>query len=198
VSIRVRDSAGIDRLAPLYFVSPGQVNYQIPAGTSLGRAVLMVFNEGGLTNASLVGTGTIDVESVSPGLFSADSRGSGLAAAQAFRVKSNGGQSYEDVARYDPSQNRFVAVPIDLGAATDQVFLVLYGTGFKFRSSLSSVTYTVGGVNCEVLYAGEVMGYVGLEQINAKLPRSLTSRGEVDIVVIVDGKPANTVRVAFR
>ena len=124
--------------------------------------------------------------------------GSGLAAAQVFRVKSNGAGSYEAVARYDAAQSRFVAEPIDFGPVTDQIFLVLYGTGFKFRSALSSVSCSVGGINSEVLYVGEVPGYVGLEQLNARLSRNLAGRGEVEVIISVDGKQANTVRVAFR
>src|SRR5262249_5184035 len=31
-SIKVKDSAGVERLAPIFFVSPAQVNYQIPMG----------------------------------------------------------------------------------------------------------------------------------------------------------------------
>jgi hypothetical protein len=46
-------------------------------------------------------------------------------------------------------------VPIDFGAATDQLFLVAYGTGFRYRSSLSAVTCTVGGTSATVGYAGE-------------------------------------------
>ena len=39
---------------------------------------------------------------------------------------------------------------IDLGAATDQVYLSLYGTGFRGFSSASAVSATVGGVNVPV------------------------------------------------
>ena len=34
VTVRIRDSAGVERLAPLYAVSPTQVNYVMPAGTA--------------------------------------------------------------------------------------------------------------------------------------------------------------------
>ena len=34
-TVRVRDSQSVTRLAPLFYVSPTQVNYQIPPGTSL-------------------------------------------------------------------------------------------------------------------------------------------------------------------
>jgi len=39
---------------------------------------------------------------------------------------------------------------------------------------------------------------VGLDQVNVLIPRSLIGRGEVDVVLTVDGKPANTVRVAIK
>jgi uncharacterized protein (TIGR03437 family) len=37
-----------------------------------------------------------------------------------------------------------------------------------------------------------------LDQINARLPRALAGRGEVELVVSVDGKPANTLRVVIK
>jgi uncharacterized protein (TIGR03437 family) len=199
VSLKVRDSAGVERLAPLFFVSQTQINYQVPPNTGVGPAGVTVENgAGNLAPSAIVATGTIEVANVSPGLFTADASGRGVAAANVLRIKSDGTQSYEAIARFDPAQNRFVAVPIDLGPATDQVFLVLYGTGFKFRSALSAVSCAIGGVNGEVLYAGEVAGLAGLDQLNARLSRSLAGRGEVDVIVMADGRTANAVRVAIR
>ena len=41
--------------------------------------------------------------------------------------------------------------------------------------------------------------FVGLDQINiGPLPRSLAGRGEVNILLTADGKPANTVTVNVR
>jgi len=36
--VAIKDSAGTERLSPLCFVSPGQVNYLIPSGTASGPA----------------------------------------------------------------------------------------------------------------------------------------------------------------
>lgn len=44
-------------------------------------------------------------------------------------------------------------------------------------------------------YAG---GLIGLDQINAHIPHSLIGRGEVNVVVLVDGQAANALRVAIR
>ena len=38
----------------------------------------------------------------------------------------------------------------------------------------------------------------GLDQVNLRVPRSLIGRGEVDVVLTVDGKIANTLRVNIK
>lgn len=104
----------------------------------------------------------------------------------------------EPVARFDQALNRFVAVPIDLGPETDQVFLVLFGTGIRFRSALTGISLRIGGVSVPVLFAGEQGGFVGLDQVNAQLLRSLAGRGTLDAVLTADGKTANTVQINIR
>jgi uncharacterized protein (TIGR03437 family) len=189
-TVTLRTRSGMERLAPLFFVSPGQVNYLMPAGTVDEAATIIVTSGDGS-----VATGLERITRVAPGLFSADARGQGVAAGVALRVKADGSQSFEPVGRFDPAQARFVTVPIDLGPESDQVFLVLFGTGFRFTSSLSSVVVRIGDVDSRVLFAGAQGNLAGLDQLNVHLPRSLIGRGELDVVLVVDGKQANTVRV---
>ncbi len=188
-----RETAGVERPASLFFVSPGQINFQIPPGTANGAATVTV-----VRNNSAVASGTVQIAAVAPGLFSANANGQGVAAAVVFRRRADGSESFEPVARFDQAQSRFVAVPIDLGPETDQVFLILYGSGFRFRSSLSATAVTIGGVNSEVLFAGDAPGFVGLDQANVRLSRSLIGRGEVDVVLTAEMKTANTARIAVR
>jgi uncharacterized protein (TIGR03437 family) len=145
-----------------------------------------------------VSAGTVQIATVAPGLFAANANGQDVAAAVAARVRADGSQSFEPVARFDQAQNRFVAVPIDLGPETDQVFLILFGTGVRFRSALSAVTVKVGGADMQASFADATPGFVGLDQVNARLLRSLIGRGEVDVALTVDGKAANTVKVNIR
>ncbi|MEP7270242.1 MAG: BACON domain-containing carbohydrate-binding protein [Acidobacteriota bacterium] len=191
-TVSVRDSVGVERLAGLFFVAPSQINYLIPPGTATGAATITVTSSDG---ALSIGNVTISV--IAPGLFTANATGEGVPSALALRAKANGAQMYEPVARFDQAQNRFVPVPIDLGPIGDQVFLILFGTGLRQRSSLSAVTCQIGGVASDVSYVGEVSGLAGLDQVNLSLPRALAGRGEVDVVLTVDGSTANTVRVAF-
>lgn len=192
-TVKVKDSQGIERLAPLFYVSATQVNYQLPKGTAAGTATVTI-----TSGAGQVATGTVQVAALAPGLFSATADGKGLAAALVQRVKADGSQVYEQVTQFDAAQNKFVALPIDVSKPNEQPYLLLYGTGWRARSALANVQVTIGGVACDVLYAGAQGAYVGLDQLNVKLPPSLAGRQEVEVLVIVDGKPANSVRVHLK
>jgi uncharacterized protein (TIGR03437 family) len=192
VTVRIKDSKGVERDAPLFFVSPSQINYLVPAGTSGGVATVSVIR--GLIR----GKGAVPINATAPGLFSANANGQGVAAAVALRVRADGSQSVEPVARFDQGQNRFVPVPIDPGPEGDQVFLILFGTGFRGRSSLDLVTATIGGESAEVFYAGPAPGFAGLDQANVRLPRSLAGKGEVSILLTADNRSANAVTVSVR
>jgi uncharacterized protein (TIGR03437 family) len=193
LSLKVKDSANVERLAGLLYAGPGQVNYQIPLGSASGNAQVTITSADGST-----ASGAIEIAAVAPGLFSADANGKGVAAAFALRVKADGSQSSEPVGQYDTGQGKYVTVPIDLGPEADQVFLVLFGTGIRGFSALSAVTASIGGATSGVDFAGPQGTYVGVDQINLRLTRSLIGRGEVDVGLTVDGQASNTVRVSIR
>jgi uncharacterized protein (TIGR03437 family) len=60
------------------------------------------------------------------------------------------------------------------------------------------VTVKIGGDDARVDYAREQGGFVGLDQLNLLLPRSLAGRGKVDVVLTVEGKAANTVMIEVK
>ena len=192
-TVRVHDSAGVERLAPLFYVSPAQVNYLLPPDTSTGPATITI-----TSNNGKVTQGVASITSVAPGLFTANATGNGAPAANLLRLKNDGTQLDESAAVFDPVQNKFVPAMIDLGPVTDQVFLILYGTGLSHRSSLSAVRAMIGGLDLPVEYAGSQGELTGLDQINLRLPRSLIGRGEIDVVLTVDGVTTNTVNISLR
>ncbi len=189
-TVKVKDSAGTERLAPLFFVAPTQVNYQIPPNTALGVAQITITSgDGKVSNAS------VPVVAVAPGLFAANANAQGVASGVIVRVKTDGAQNYEDINRYDSTSQRYVALPIEFRPDTSFIVLALFGTGWRYRSAQTATTVTIGGVNAPVQYVGEQPAFIGLDQINVELPRSLIGRGDVNVVVMVDGKTANTVRI---
>ncbi len=193
VTLKVRDSSGAENPAPLFFVSPGQINFQVPPGTTPGAATMTVVRDN-----QTIAIGATQIAAVAPALFTANANGQGVPAAVALRVRGDGSQSFEQLIRLDPAQGRFVPVPIDLGPENDQVFLILFGTGFRNRSSLAAVSLIAGGLPTPVLYAGPQGALIGLDQINWRLPRGLAGRGLLDLIVTADGKTANTVQVIVK
>jgi uncharacterized protein (TIGR03437 family) len=189
----ITDSQGTKRAAPLFFVSRSQANYQIPPDVALGPATVEIASGDGA-----VSIGLIEITETASSLFTANGDGQGVAAAVALRVRAGGSMQYEPVSRFDAERNRFVASPIAAGAEGELVYLILYGTGVRGRSSLSKVAAQIGHVRAQVLYAGAQGEMAGVDQINLLIPRSLAGAGEVDLALNVDGAPANVVKVHIR
>jgi uncharacterized protein (TIGR03437 family) len=190
--VMVRDSAGAERRAPLFFVSPGQVNYLVPEGVAIGAATVAITSGDGS-----LASGAVNIASVAPGLFTANADGQGVPAGLALRLRAVGSGSFESIAQLD-GQNRFVPAPIDLGPPGEQVYLILFGTGLRRFSAPPGVTAKIGGMDAIVTYAGPVDGFAGLDQINVFLPRDLIGRGEVEVVLTADNSAANMVKINIR
>lgn len=187
-TMTLRDSAGLLKLARLYFVSPGQVNFEVPAGMASGPATATAY-----TATGEVVAGNITLGPVAPGLFSMSGDGKGIAAVTAVRL--NADQTQSTVELFRCSASGCVATPVDV--ASGPVFLSLFGTGIRGRTNLAGVRCTVGGVDLPVLFAG-AQGAPGLDQVNVELPASLRGRGEVPVLLTVDGKTANIVNLTIQ
>ena len=194
IQVKITDSNGTEHVAPLFYVAPLQINYLVPTEVALGPALVTIQTP----TSEITGGGMIEVTPVTPGLFTANANGSGVAAAVVQRVLVDNSQRYEQIAQFDPAQNKVVSLPIDFGEEGEEVYLVLFGTGLRNRLALATVRATVGTQDIEILYAGAQGGYVGLDQLNLKLPRTLAGKGEVDLQLHIEGRPANTVRINLK
>ena len=192
IALQVVDSNGTARPAPLLYVSPGQVNFEVPADTAPGMATFHIVNGTGVSPSA-----TAQVQTVAPALFSADGSGKGVAAATAVRIVIPTRIPSPVPVFQCPQPDGCMAVPIDVGIDAP-VFLSLYGTGIRNRGDLSGVTATLNGVDLTVLYAGPQGIFDGLDQVNVALPISLHGSGEGDLVLAVDGQTANPVRIAIQ
>jgi uncharacterized protein (TIGR03437 family) len=134
------------------------------------------------------------VSSAAPTLLSADGSGTGVAAATAYRTQVFNSQLRSPVQVYQCDDSGCVSTPIDLGVDTP-VYLSLYGTGIRNRSSVDNVTVLINGVSVPVLYAGPEPGCGGLDRVDVALTLNLRGSGESAIMLTVDGQTANTVTI---
>jgi uncharacterized protein (TIGR03437 family) len=188
-SVSIVDSSGKSWAAPLFFVSPGQITFQIPVGVAAGNAQVKVASPTGTQTAP-----NVQIAAVAPAVFTLN--GVGLAAAYAIRVGSNGTQTAIPAYTLN-SAGTFSANPISMGSATDQVYLVLYGTGLQ-AAGTSGVTATAGGLNASVIYAGAQGAFAGVDQVNILLPASLAGKGTVPVQITAAGAAANPVQVLIQ
>jgi uncharacterized protein (TIGR03437 family) len=192
--IRVRDRAGVERLAPLLAVSTAQVNYLIPEGTATGPATITVMNAN-----RVAGSGTLQVDSVAPGIFTANANGSGAPAAIALRVSPDGSQTTQLAFDCSAGAGKCVPAAIDLGQPGDQVFLLLFGTGIRGRSALGAVrTVPFFEQFFEVLYAGPQSEYPGLDQINLRIKATPLVLGDLPLQLFINGRATNEVTLRFQ
>ncbi|NOT59015.1 MAG: CHRD domain-containing protein, partial [Acidobacteria bacterium] len=150
--------------APLFFVSPGQINFQVPEGTVPGPAAIVVRNSNGAIARSLINVGTTGA-----GIFTRLANGKGAPAAVA---STDNGQTYALL------MSNADGTPVEIQVGNIAVF---FGTGFRFLSN-RPITAAAGGVNLTTDLAGAQGAIVGLDQINLIIPESLRGKGEVDLV----------------
>jgi uncharacterized protein (TIGR03437 family) len=193
VTLTVTDSAGTARVAPLMYVSASQINFVVPAGTVAGNAQFTISN-GSAASLTTTGTTTGIIQSVAPTLFTMSGDGKGVPAANAIQVTTAAPQTQSSVPVFQCTPSGCESTPIALSANTT-VYLILYGTGIRNRSSLANVTININGTDVPVLYAGPQPSYEGLDQINVQLPQSLSGSGQVNVVLTVDGQTANVVTI---
>lgn len=186
-TMEVLDSAGQTHRIPLFFaasVADGsfdQVNFYLPEEVALGEAVVTITAATGEVSQC-----TISVQQVAPAVFTRQQNGQGEAAV----VSTNDGEKYTfGFAKQDPAR---------------EVYVSLFGTGWRGANQpagavtnevalpSNAVVVTVNDEPVEIVYAGAQPEYLGLDQINFKLPRSLAP-GVYPLVIKIGGRMSNSV-----
>ena len=162
--------------AQLFYASKYQINFLLPQSTQPGIATIEVTAaDGAITRSDL------QIAMATPALFSSSSDGKGAPAA-------NG--TPDGVIRYPVGNPDGSSNPVGVGH-----YLELYGTGFR-KAAFDTMKVTIGGKQVPVLYSGAHGFFTGVDQINVQVPQGLS--GTVDLVLAVDGKPANTVKILVK
>ena len=159
--------------APLYYVSPGQVNVQVPYETGTGLAIL------GVNNNGQVASFPFTVAPAAPGLFTAP----------------DGTLSPSGSARQGQAAVAFIT-----GDGDTTTFLITgasppSGTAtVRLPQTRLPVTVTVGGLSATVAFAGTPPGLAGVSQVNFTVPAA-TPLGFQPVVISVGGVRTQTGRL---
>jgi uncharacterized protein (TIGR03437 family) len=186
-TVTVKDSSGASTMAPLFYVSPSQVNYQIPETVALGTAMVTVTAENGTSWYS-----PTTLTSLAPAVFAMNS--TNLVAATALCVSSGGTDTNEYP--YQVVNGAIVAQPLNLSGCAKTV-LQIYATGMD-QATASGVTAVIGGTAATVESAGPEGSWPGLDQIDVDIPASLTGRGRVPLTLSAGGMTSNTAYVTIQ
>ena len=187
---------GGDVLVPQFFASPGQQNVQIPweFEGAAGATITAILGDEQST--------PIDVEIVpyNPGLFSTNSQGFGQGSIQ---IVGAGG---------------LLAGPITLFSAPARPakrceYITIWATGLgpvtntpptgasaptdPLAHTTTLPEVTIGGVPAEVIFSGLAPPFVGLYQVNAKVPEDAPSGATVDVVLTIGGVQSNVVTMGI-
>ena len=189
-TVRITDSGGVDHVASLYFASPSQINFIVPQGVAEGSALVTA-----MYSNAIAGTGHITVATVAPGLFTANSNGSGPPAALALYAFGTS-QNFSYVFQCDSMGQNCAPLPLMVPNDGSDLYLILFGTGL--RGDAGRVSVTIAGTPLVVTFAGPQGQYDGLDQINVRVPRGFQVRGQSNLILQVGALAANQVRVAFQ
>jgi uncharacterized protein (TIGR03437 family) len=172
-------------VAPLLYVSPVQINAQIPFETAAGTAQIQV--------ASSAGTASLEiaVAPAAPAIFTLNSTGSGAGAIEHGLT----GQAITDA--NPAAAGEIVSVYCTgLGAVNPPGVTGAAGPIPPAMTVLQVRAY-VAGEPATVSYAGLAPGYAGLYQINVQIPAG-TPSGAQTLQVSAGGAGSNTVSVAIQ
>jgi uncharacterized protein (TIGR03437 family) len=179
-TVRLIDSANVQHQAPLFFVSPGQINYLIPEQVAQGAANIVVTSGNGA-----VSQGQLQIANSSPAIFTVAYNGLGLPVA----LTTYDGVNFEKVVNADGS-----AQAVSCGAVWRPNYLLLFGTGLRRATNLR---VRIGGAEVAPMFAGAQGSFAGLDQVNVMIPPSLPG-GMTNVSITADGRASNTVQLLLQ
>ncbi len=166
--------------APLYYVSPGQLNVQIPYQTAPNSTAVLTVNNNGA-----IATQSFTVAATAPGIFMNTSQnGAVILASGAASATAN-----QEIAFYITDAGA-VSPAVATGSAPSS------STPLADLPAPANVTVTVGGVGAHIACIGIPPGLVGVVQINITVPSNVPA-GTQPLIVTVGGVPSAAAKLTI-
>lgn len=155
------------RSAQLFFASPTQVNFLVPAETEPGNAEVIVTNSEGFQSR-----GTVTILRASPGVFTFSGTGTGEGVILKEDTLTGG--------PFDPTNGN--------------LHVIVFSTGVR---SGSQISLSAGGRTIDFDYVVGSQTMPGMDELHARVPADLRGAGTVDLAVRADGRDSNPVAITF-
>ena len=175
------DSVTINGVAaPLFYVSPGQINAQVPYETPVGEAVVVVVTGGVATPGA-----PLNISATAPGVLQFGA-GRAVVINPDGQVNNTGvgAKAGQSVVVYLVGQGAVIGGAVATGAASSSAPLL---------NTKAATTASVGGQDAPILFSGLTPGGVGLMQVNLTIPT--VRAGDYPLVVTVGGVSSNALTV---
>ncbi len=173
--------------SPLVFVSPGQINAQIPYGLSPGTVSLAVRDSSGaIANSSL------QIVPASPGVFTKTSDGKG----EAIATHSNYSLVNRAIGEYATIGETIVVYCTGLGEVNGFSQAGTAAPASPLPTTRQTVEVSMNGRAARVVYAGLTPSAVGLYQVNVVVPGEIGGDVAVSIKIGTATSNESTVNVA--
>ncbi|MEO8127628.1 MAG: IPT/TIG domain-containing protein [Bryobacteraceae bacterium] len=171
------------KAAPLVFVSAGQINAQVPYEVFEGQAVPVIVTTNGIASPA----GSVTVTTAAPGIFQFGQKRAVVQNAD-FSVNNSDNPAAVDsyVVAYLTGSGQ-LDNPVASGAAAK---------ADPISRPRGPVTATIGGVNAEVAFGGLTPAFVGLMQVNMKIPN--LAPGTYPLVITVNSEKSNGAMVTVK
>jgi uncharacterized protein (TIGR03437 family) len=173
--------------APLFYVSPGQVNFQVPLGLSGGSAEIAVVSNGTSSSST-----SVRLAPETPGIFTAAGGGTGQGAVLNEDSTAN---SAGNPARAGSVVQLYAT---GLGSATPQVPAGQVASVSPLSNTDRTPVVLIGGAPAQVLYSGLAPTLVGVYQVNAVIPSATQAGSAIPVQIQIGGGSSNVVTIAVR
>jgi len=173
-----------EKPAPLYFVSPTQINFYVPMDLEpTSQAEFIVQRK---DNKQILASGVLDIGVSTPSFFTTTQNGQGQIAALnedgTVNTNTNGVDRGKVIQLFATGQGFVPGAPPDGSAPTGALETpdrprVVVGSGFVQDS--------------DILYSGLAPGLVGVWQVNVRIPMSVPPGSATDVVMTMRSIPSN-------
>jgi uncharacterized protein (TIGR03437 family) len=188
----------------LYQVSPGQINFQIPSGSDIGSNSISVRLA---DTGELLAGGTVLVAANSPGFFTLSQDGKGQAAARnqdgiTVNGPANPAPRGSIISLYGTGQGQVSpAVPDGAGAPSTPAATTVAVPTSDAKTCLTvqpSVCVAIGASFGDIQFSGLAPNYVGLWQLNVRIPTDSLTGNAVPVKVVINGTSSNLFTIAIK